>query len=70
MKDVGDKNKRGITYYFLKLPLIICICIINAVLITWFAHIIYTIFTDAQSHMSLKSGHERSGLPLRPDHAG
>lgn len=53
MRDVGDKEKRGITYYFLKLPFIICIFIINTVLITWMAHIIYAFFSDAQSHMSL-----------------
>ena len=53
MKGVGDKKKRGFTYYFLRLPLIICIGLINAMLISWFVYLIYQIFSDSSANMSL-----------------
>lgn len=53
MKGVGDKKKRGFTFYFLRFPLIICICLINGILISWFVYLIYQIFSDSSANMSL-----------------
>ncbi len=53
MRLVWERHKRGIEYYFLGVPIIILLIVVNIVLITWFAHLLYFLFTDNPESMSL-----------------
>ena len=53
MRLIWERKKKGIAYYLLGVPMIIFLIIVNIVLITWFIHLIYYLFTDTPENMSL-----------------
>jgi hypothetical protein len=54
MRLIWDKrNKKGIAYYLLGVPIIVFLVIVNIVLISWFVHLMYYLFTDTPENMSL-----------------
>lgn len=59
MRLVWEREKKGIAYYLLSIPIIILIVIVNIVLITWFIHLLYYLFTDTPNSMSLLEWAER-----------
>ena len=52
-KLIWDRKDRGVAFYFLGVPIIIFLIIVNIVLITWFVHLLYYMFTDTPETMSL-----------------
>jgi uncharacterized protein involved in cysteine biosynthesis len=50
---VWERKKRGIIYYLVGIPIVILLVIVNIVLITWFLHLLYALFTDSPKTMSL-----------------
>lgn len=52
MRRVWEIKKRGILYYLIVIPAVIALVIINLVVVSWFAHLLYAIFTDSAETMS------------------
>lgn len=53
MRLIWEIKKRGVAYYLLGVPIIVFLVIVNIVLITWFVHLLYYLFTDTPESMSL-----------------
>ena len=53
MRLLGERKRKGIAYYLLGIPIIILIITVNIVLITWFIHLLYYLFSDTPYPMSL-----------------
>jgi len=53
MRHIWEREKKGVAYYLLGIPIIISLIIVNIVLVTWFMHLIYYLFTDTPNNMSL-----------------
>ncbi len=53
MRLVWERNKKGAAYYLLGVPIIVFLVIVNIVLISWFVHLLYYLFTDTPENMSL-----------------
>lgn len=53
MRLLWERKKKGIAYYLLGIPIAILIITVNIVLITWFIHLLYYLFSDYPYPMSL-----------------
>jgi len=53
MSLVWERKTRGIEYYLLGVPIIILLIVFNIVLITWFLHLLYCMFSDSPVYVSL-----------------
>ena len=53
MRLLWERKKKGISYYLFGIPTIILIITVNIVLITWFIHLLYYLFSDSPNPMSL-----------------
>jgi hypothetical protein len=50
---IWERKKKNIIYYLLKGPFVFSLIVINSLLTSWIFHLSFSIFTDAQGHMSL-----------------
>jgi hypothetical protein len=53
MSLLWERKNKGISRYLIDIPIIIFLVIINIVLITWFFHLLYCLFSDLPEPMSL-----------------
>ena len=53
MRLLWERKKKGTSYYLFGIPIIILIITVNIVLITWFIHLLYYLFSDSPNPMSL-----------------
>lgn len=49
---IWERKKKNIVYYLLKGPFVFSLIVINSLLTSWIFHLSFSLFTDAQNHMS------------------
>jgi hypothetical protein len=62
---IWEREEKNTGYFLLKGPLTFLLVVINSVLASWILHVSFSIFTDAQDHMSIYEwiGHLYALLP-------
>ncbi len=50
---IWERKEKNWVYYLLKGPFTFILIFANSILASWFIHVSFALFTDAQEHMSI-----------------